>query len=86
MECDNLALNIIKESKVYGMDRQRIKALVSALILSTLLPIVDMGTDLYTSLSLYIGGDPIWGTLVLTFMWTPSILFILNRKVSTTEL
>jgi hypothetical protein len=38
------------------MDRQRLKAVLSALILSTVLPIVDVCTDLYTSISLYTEG------------------------------
>jgi hypothetical protein len=38
------------------MDRQRLKAVLSALILSTILPIVDVCTDLYTSISLYTEG------------------------------
>ena len=67
------------------MDSQRLKAVAKVLILSTLLPIVDMCTDLYTCISLYVNGDPIWGTIVLSFMWTPSILFFLNQKVRVTS-
>ena len=64
------------------MDKDRVKKVIAALIVGTLLPVVDVFTDLYTSISLYVDGHPIWGSLILTFMWTPSILFILNKKVN----
>jgi hypothetical protein len=63
------------------MGRPSWKKVLPVLILGTLLPIVDVGTDLYTSISLFVEGHVIWGTLILSFMWTPAILFLLNQRV-----
>ena len=78
MRIGRTQLNLISASALSMVQKSEV---AKVLFLNTLLPIFDMGTDFYTSINLYVDGNPIWGTLILLFMWTPSILFFLNQRV-----